>query len=280
MIERKKERLGRSFSKNAGLFFLMLITVPCLFAQDHEDLDAYKLRLDGFWFYSQPSGSFHGNTSQGNFDLQKDAQFNSYNTGYGKIDWKFTHKNHLYFGALPINQSKQVVLDRTVVFQGQTFNAGLTASGRLENYLFTPGYQYDFFRRKQWHLGVAAQLDLFYIKGTLQAAAQVSNGTSFAGAVSSSTLRAPLPVAGPEFRVYPIHNSNRLFIAGNVLGMYFFGYGNFVSSVGIIGVSANKHLNFQGGYQLGSRIDIKSTNDRIGLNLTQRGAVAGLEVSF
>jgi hypothetical protein len=121
---------------------------------------------------------------------------------------------------------------------------------------------------------------LFYIKGTLQAAAQVSNGTSFAGQVSSATLRAPLPVAGPDFRAYLIPNSNRLFITGNVLGMYFFGYGNFISSYGTIGLSVNKHLNFQGGYQLGSRLNIKAKTDRIGLNLTQRGAVAGLEVSF
>jgi hypothetical protein len=96
---------------------------------------------------------------------------------------------------------------------------------------------------------------------------------------SSSTLRAPLPVAGPDFRYYLIPNG-RLFLAGNVLGMYFFGYGNFVSSYGTVGVSLNKHLNLQGGYQLSSRLNIKSKTNRIGLNLTQRGAVAGLEVSF
>jgi len=62
--------------------------------------------------------------------------------------------------------------------------------------------------------------------------------------------------------------------------MYFFGYGNFISSYGTVGVALNRHLNFQGGYQLASRLNINSKGNRIGLNLSQSGAVAGLEVSF
>lgn len=266
---------------NIILFLLILTAVsPHLYAEDTEDFDAHTFRLDGFWFYSQPSGSFHGTGSQGRFDLQGDAHFNSYNTGMGRLEWKFTRKNHLFVGVLPINQSKQFVLDHTVFFEGQTFNAGLAASARLESYLFTPGYQYDIFRRKQWHLGIATQLDLFYIKGSLTVAAQTLNGVPQVAQASSATLRAPLPVAGPDFRVFLIPNSDRLFVAGNLMGMYFFGYGNFISSYGTIGLALNRHLNLQGGYQLGSRFDIKSKTDRIGLNLTQRGAVAGLEVSF
>jgi hypothetical protein len=156
----------------------------------------------------------------------------------------------------------------------------LTASARLESYFVAPSYQYDIIRRHRGHLGIAFQLDLFYIKGTLKAAAQVNNGVPQIAQASSSTLRAPLPVAGPDFRFYLLPGSNRLFVAGNVLGMYFFGYGNFISSIGTVGFALNKHLNVQGGYQLGSRFDIKNTSDRIGLNLTQKGAVAGLEVSF
>jgi hypothetical protein len=123
---------------------------------------------------------------------------------------------------------------------------------------------------------------LFYIRGSLQAAAQTLNGTRHSFEASSDTLRAPLPVLGPEFRAYLIPNSNRLFVGGNLLGMYFFGYGNFISSYGTLGLSLNKHLNLQGGYQLGSRFDIKSDlkSSRIGVNLSQKGAVAGLEVSF
>jgi hypothetical protein len=249
-------------------------------AQETGDLDPYTLRFTGFWFYSQPTGSFHGNTSQGLLNFQTDAHFNSYSTGGGRIDWKFTRKNHFYVGALPTNKTKQTVLNRTVVFQGQTFSAGLAASARLQTYFITPGYQYDIIRRQQGHLGIAAQVDLIYVQGNLKAAAQTLNGTSFNAQNSSAKLRPPLPVLGPDFRYYLIPNSNRLFLAGDVMGMYFFGYGSFVSSYGTLGVSINQHLNVQGGYQLSSRLDVRSKTDRIGLNLTQKGAVAGIQVSF
>ena len=266
--------------KNVGLILLIVATAPYLCGQEQNDLDAHTFRIEGFWFYSKPSGSFHGTGSQGRFELQKDAHFDSYHTGSGRVEWKFTRKNHLYLGFLPVNQTKQIVLNRTVTFEGQTFDAGLTARARLESYLLAPGYQYDIIRRKRGHLGIAVQLDLFYIKGSLKVAAQTLNGVPHLAQASSSTLRAPLPVAGPDFRYYLIPNSSRLFVAGNLLGMYFFGYGNFISSYGTLGLTLNKHLNLQGGYQVSSRLDIKSKTDRIGLNLTQRGAVAGLEVSF
>ena len=124
-----------------------------------------------------------------------------------------------------------------------------------------------------------AQLDLYYLKGSLEAAAQTVNGTPHVAQASSSTLRAPLPVAGPDFRYY-LTDSGRLFVAGNLLGMYFFGYGNFISSYGVLGLRLNRYLSLQGGYQLTSRTNINSKTDRIGLSLTQRGAIAGLEISF
>lgn len=264
---------------------LLTICAPGLQAQGNQDqgnqeLDAYTVRLTGLWVYSQPFGAFHGTGSQGRFDFQGDAEFNPYNSGAGRFEWKFTRKNHLFVGVLPLNQSRDVVLPRTLVFQGQTYEAGLAASVRLQNYFITPGYQYDIIRRRQGHLGIVAQLDLMYIKGSVNAAAQTLNGTLHAAQASSGTLRAPLPVFGPDFRYYLIPRSNRLFLAGNVLGMYFFGYGNFISSSGTIGVSLNKHLNLQGGYQLSSHLAVKSTSSRIGLDLTQRGVVAGVQVSF
>jgi hypothetical protein len=128
-------------------------------------------------------------------------------------------------------------------------------------------------------LGIVAQLDLFYIRGSLSAAAQTLNGTTFAAERASSTLRAPLPVVGPDVRYY-LTKSGHVFVNGNFLDMYFFGYGNFISSYGTVGVALNKYLNFQGGYQLGSRFNIKSKTNRIGLTLSQRGAIAGIEASF
>ena len=249
---------------------------------DKEDFDNYHLRIDTAWYYSDPSGSIHGtaNTDNGSIDLQKDLGFTSYSTFSAKADWKFTRKNHLYVAVIPFKFSRQTVLNRTITFQGQTFNAGLTTSSSLDTLFVAPGYQYDIIRRRRGHLGIGLQMDLFNTTAKINAAAQVTGDGVHHNAVSASgSLLAPIPVAGPSFRFY-VTDSPRVFIEGNVLGMYLFGYGNFVSTAGNIGFTLSKHFSALAGYQLASHLVVKDTTDRIGLRFVQRGAVVGLQTSF
>jgi hypothetical protein len=254
-----------------------------LHAQDNsDDFDSYKVRVKGFWFYSNPSGYFQGSNDTGTVDLQKDIGFNSYSTFNGKLDWKFTRKNHLYVVGSSYDQSRQTVLQRTIVFQGQTFNAGLTTHSELKAPLIAPGYQYDIIRRKRGHFGLGVQMNLIDASASISAAAQVTgDGVHHDAASASSSLLVPIPVAGPDFRLY-LTNSPRLFVEGNLYGMYLFGYGNYISTAGDVGLSLAKHLSVNAGYQLGSRLLVNnnSSSNRIGVSLTQQGAIAGLEVSF
>ena len=67
---------------------------------------------------------------------------------------------------------------------------------------------------------------------------------------AKGSLLAPIPVAGPDYRIY-LTDSPRVFLEGNVYGMYFFGYGNFVSTTDVLGLTLNKHISLNAGYQLG-----------------------------
>jgi hypothetical protein len=186
----------------------------------------------------------------------------------------------VFFAVTPFDHTKQFIVTRTIVFQGQTFNVGVAGSADLKVNAYAPGYQYDILSRKRGHLGIQAQLDLFDVQGTLAATAQVVNGVPRVSQKAQGSLRAPLPVAGPDVRFYLLPNSSRLFVTGNLLGMYFFGYGNFLSTIDTMGLTVNKHLGIRAGYQLGTRLTIKNASDRIGLDLTQKGPVTGLEFSF
>jgi hypothetical protein len=267
----------------SSAFLLLFLAFPsALHAQDHEDFDQYKLRITTLWFYSIPSGSLHGtNVSDASIDFQRDLGFNSYSTFAAEVDWKFTRKNHFYVAVSRYNSSRQKTLERTFTFQGNTFTAGLVTRSDLHALLVTPGYQYDIIRRKRGHLGIGAQLDLFDSSAKIFARAQVVNGEQVGPVTASGSLVAPIPVLGPQYRFY-LTNSPRIFFDGNVYGMYFFGYGSFISTADTLGVTLNKHFNLQVGYQLGSRL--KVTNDdstgRIGLRLTQQGAITGLQFSF
>jgi hypothetical protein len=266
----------------AGLALLILVTAPGLRAADNDaDFDSYKVRISGFWFYSNPSGNFQGSTESGVIDLQKDVSFASYSTFTGKIDWKFTRKNHLYLVGSSFDQSRAVTLNRVIVFQGQTFDVGLATRANLSAPMIAPGYQYDIIRRKRGHLGIGFQIDLFDTSASLNAAAQVtSDGVQHAAVSAKGSLLAPIPIAGPQFRFY-LTNSPRLFVEGSLYGMYLFGYGNFVSTADDLGLTLTKHLSVNAGYQLGSRLVVNNKNaDRIGIHLTQQGPIVGLEASF
>jgi hypothetical protein len=121
-------------------------------------------------------------------------------------------------------------------------------------------------------------VDLFNTSAKISATAPVEGG----GVVSAKgSLLAPIPVAGPEYRIY-LTNSPRVFIEGNVYGMYFFGYGNFVSTANALGVTLNRHISLNAGYQIGSRLVVNNSDsaNRIGLRLTEQGAIVGAEFSF
>jgi hypothetical protein len=260
---------------------LLLLAFPAsLRAQKSEEFDNYKLRIDTLWFYSNPSGSITGKGETVPIDFQKDLGFNSYSTFSGKVDWKFTHKNHFYVAFAPFYSSRTTTLTRDITFQGQTFTAGLVVKSELHPWVIAPGYQYDIIRRRRGHLGIGVQIDLFNTSAKISAAAQINGeGVQQAAITAKGSLLAPIPVAGPEFRLY-LTNSPRLFVQGNLYGMYFFGYGNFVSTTDVIGITLTKHISATAGYQLGSRLNVTGTQNRLALDLTQKGAVAGLEFHF
>jgi hypothetical protein len=258
----------------------LTLTVPTLKAQQAEEFDDYKIKFYTAWFYSNPTGDIKAQGDTVPVDLHKDLNFGSYSTFAGKVDWKFTHKNHFYVVIVPLRTSKTATLSRDIVWSGNPIHAGAVVQSYLHAFEVAPGYQYDIIRRKRGHVGLALQIDLFNSTAKISAAAQVTgDGTHQAAVSASKSLLAPLPVAGPEFRLY-LTDSPRVFIEGNVYGMYFFGYGNFVSSAGDIGVIITKHLSANAGYTLGTRLDVKGTSSRIGLNLTQKGPVVGLQFSF
>ena len=80
---------------------------------------------------------------------------------------------------------------------------------------------------------------------------------------------------GPDYRVYFVPHSDRWYLDGFLKGLYFFGYGDFISTRATVGAKLTNHLAVDGGYQLGSRlvIDTGSAKARV----TQQGPIAGLE---
>jgi hypothetical protein len=268
------------FGKILIAAFSLFVALPMLGAQEKGsgDLDAYKWRFTAMWWYSHPSGSFNASSDQVSFDIDKDFSFGSYSTFTGGVDWHFKRKHHFLFQTSPVYSSRTSTLTRDITFRGVTFDLGATVAVDLNSLTFAPGYQWDFIRRRQGYVALATAVELLNTTASITGTGSV-NDISATRTASGSVL-APLPVLGSKARWYMIPDSDRLSIDGSFQGMYFFGYGDFVYARGKGNVKLHNHLDLTAGYQLGTRLKVKGTSNRVGLRLTQTGPVAGLEASF
>ncbi|MGB6191405.1 MAG: hypothetical protein WBF42_02980 [Terracidiphilus sp.] len=249
-----------------------------LWANDGDDKDNYRYRVEGDWWFAHPQGDFGARSSNNYVNFNEDFHFGDYSTFTGKIDWRFKWKHHFLFDAIPFSVSRTVNVNRTIQFEGVTYDVGTQITTKLRNFAFSPGYQYDFLRRNWGYVGVRVNVSLLDTKTTLEGMGFV-NGRSAERSASKSLL-APLPSFGPVFRVYPLPNSNRLSLEGSATGMYFFGYGSLVTAQGSLGIGITHGLAFRAGYQMGNRLSIHGASNQIGLRMTTTGPTAGLEYSW
>ena len=240
-------------------------------------MEEYKFRAAGFAWFGNATGSVQYNGDR--VSLNNDIGLGSTVSPAIELDFKPWRKHHFFFEITPRETSSDRVLQRSFVFNGQTFTVGGRVASEWKWQQFAGGYQYDFVRRRQGNFGIAVQLDVLDIKAKISASGSVSGsgGTTTTGSTAEGSVLAPIPVAGPQFRLFLIPRSSRLFVDGNVKGMYLFGYGQYIQAQASLGIGLSRHLSLRAGYQLQGRTVIHDQTDRLGVNITQKGAIAGIE---
>ena len=262
------------------LLFLVLSATPVrASAGDDDEFDNAKHKLQLNAWVSLPSGYFNGTNKEGYFDIQRDFGFGNYVTFNGGWDWRFKRKHHLLFSTSPVGFSRTTTLHRTIEWQGQIFDVGGSVQTTIRSLVFTPGYQWDLLRRRTIWVGLLVNVNLVYTDAKLKATETLtgSGGSTTATTQADGSLFSPLPAVGPDFRWYPISSSRRLYLEGGMTGMSFFGYGNFVSANAVLGFPISHHWDASAGYLMGSRFKIYGSSDNIGIRLTQKGPLFGIE---
>ena len=141
----------------------------------------------------------------------------------------------------PFGENGNNTINRTIVYQGRSFNISdsIHSSASL-NYLFA-GYQYDLLSGPGGHLGLSVGGAYLSAAGSILATGQTVPATD--------TQKIGLPLAGMEFRVFPIPHHRIVEVDGGVRGMSFGGYGYFVESNGNAGLCFGP-VTFQAGYRV------------------------------
>ncbi len=161
-------------------------------------------------------------------------------TFYGLFVFKPARKHRIVLEGTPFSESGNNTIHRTFVYSGRSFDVSdnIQSSANL-NYFFA-GYQYDLLSNPWGHLGVSV--------GGAYVSAYGSILASKAPPPATGTQKVGLPLAGVEFRIFPIPHHRLLEVDGGLRGMDFGGYGYFAEAGANAGLCFGP-VTFQAGYR-------------------------------
>ena len=239
-----------------------------VFGTTPESPEDFRIEVLGSAWTLDSSGNVQDSGNQ--VDLRNDLGFGQgVETFYGKLVVKPGRKHRIVIEGDPFNFTGSKTSTRTFTYAGQvySFNQQLNTSANLE-YIFG-GYQYDFLSGHAGHLG--ASVGGAYLNATGQVTAPQVNVSS------SRSQQIGMPLAGLEFRIFPIPGRPVFDIDGGVRGMDFGGYGHYVEFDVNGGLWLGRHIGLQGGYRtMTAYLHDNSTNLNGSLNIRLSGPTASL----
>lgn len=248
------------------LLFRGLLLASALTASAASDPENFKFELTGSAWILNPSGQIQANGSP--VDLVKDlaAQQNQA-TFFGKLVLKPGRRHRILVEGTPFRLGGTNTLSRTIVYHDEVYNVNETVRWNSDlNYIFG-GYQYDLISNPMGHLGLS--IGGAYLSGTALIR------TIPAGITSSKSQSIGLPLAGAEFRVFPIPHHSLFEVNAGARGMAFGDYGHYVEGTANVGINFG-HVAFEGGYRAVNANLHQSSEGGSGLFLHLNGPIVSL----
>lgn len=186
-------------------------------------------------------------------------------TFYGNFVYKPTKHQEIVVEGMPLDLTGNNTVDRTLTYRGRTFQVSDTIHSNASLDYFFAGYQYDVLSGPAGHLGFS--VGGAYVGATGTILSVTSNTTA------SKTETLGLPLAGMDFRVFPIPGRHWLDIDGGIRGMGFGSYGYYTEANANGGVWVG-HFGLLGGYRA-VNADLHESNSTgpSGINVRLKGPI-------
>lgn len=227
--------------------FLLFFTSFSVFAQ--EDPEKSNLELTASWWGVNSSGTIRANGTP--IDLKSDLGVNQGQPTFtGKLVGRFSRRNKIVVEGTPFHLDGSNNLSRTITYQGRDYVVNDHVTSTADMTYFYGGYQFDLLSRPSGHLGL--EVGGAYLSATGSLTSQTASVTE------SKTEAVGLPLAGAEFRVFPVHRRFDVEINGEVRGMKFGSYGYYVQASANAGIGIGPIL-VEGGYRI-VNFDIHTTS--------------------
>jgi hypothetical protein len=161
-------------------------------------------------------------------------------TFYGQLVFKPARKHRIVVEGTPFRINGLKSVSRSIVYRGQTFTVNQTVRSSASLDYAYAGYQYDVLSGPKGHLGFSVGAAYLGATGLLQA---VETNVS-----ATKTQQVALPLAGTDFRIFPIPGHKFFEVEGGIRGMAFGDYGYFAEATGSGGLVLG-HVTLLAGYR-------------------------------
>jgi hypothetical protein len=237
---------------------LLLLSAP-LFAS--EGPESYRLEIAASLWRMNTNGTIHADGSL--VDLVSDLGVGQRKRLFdGQLTLRFGRKNRFVLEGRPISIRGLNTINRNVTYFGENYSVSETLKSSADvNYVYG-GFHHDWFKGSMGRFGSSIGAAYLGLAGSIQG---LESGLN-----KHNSVPFGLPLAGVDFRLFPIPGKRWIDLEGGVRGLPAGGYGHWVEgSAGVGGWLGPV------GVQLGYRemlINFHQTGlNANGLNLRFRG---------
>jgi len=221
MAHRITPRVCAAVCAFAFLFPAALTAADSASATTSENPENFRLEITGSAWLVNTSGTIQSSGTPINLVTDLGAA-QQQPTFFGRFVFKPKQKQRIVIEGFPFSVTGYNTVNRSITYHGQTFNVSQTLQSSADlDYLFA-GYQYDVLSGPMGHLG-------FSVGGAWASANGTLHGVE-TGITSSRSETVGLPLAGAEFRIFPIPHHRLIDIEGGVRGMAVGSYGHYLEA--------------------------------------------------
>ena len=236
----------------------------------HENPEDFRIEVMGSAWMLHSGGQIQANGTPVDFVNDLNVYQNNA-TFFGQLVFKPGRRHRIVAEGTPLGINGLNSIDRQIVYRGRTFNVNQTVTSNASLDTFFAGYQYDVLTGPKGHLGFSAGAAYLDATGTL--AAQVSSSLTNTSATATKNQRVVLPLAGFDFRLFPIPGHKIIEVEGGIRGMAFGDYGYYAQAIGQGGVTLGA-FTILGGYRaVNTSIYVNSSGSPSGITARLKGPI-------
>jgi hypothetical protein len=223
----------------------LLTSASPILASDVPDVsgpnpEQFKIELTGSLWVMDAGGSL--SSTDTTLDLVRDlGARQNVKTAYGRLVIKPGRKHRIQIDGSPFHLEGEHTATETFSYGGEQFTFSEPLSTRADLAYLYAGYQYDFVTGSIGHFGASIGGAYMDAKGSISTAGIDMEGTR--------EQKIGLPLAGVEFRVFPIPGRDIIDIDGSLRGMDLGHYGHYVEGNVNAGIWIAHHVSLQAGYR-------------------------------